>query len=61
MSTTRHGSAVAKGIVRKTVVLPPEVFDFAEEQSNEPQHAGNLSSYVRSLILKDREQKEQKP
>ena len=42
------------GFIRKTVTLPAELGDFALAQSSEPEHAGNLSSYVRGLILRDR-------
>lgn len=43
------------GFIRKTVTLPDEVAEFADSQAAKPEHAGNVSSYVRSLILQDRE------
>ena len=41
--------------LRKTVTLPDELGAFLEEQTAGPKHAGNFSSYVRNLILDDRE------
>ena len=43
--------------VRKTVTIPEELSDFTDEQVSQPEHAGNFSSYVRSLILRDRKEK----
>lgn len=60
MSSNRH---VAKpkqrgGFVRKTVTIPGEITPFAEERTASPEHAGNFSSYVRTLILKDKAEQE---
>ncbi len=40
--------------IRKTITIPAEVVPFAEEKAASPEHAGNLSSYIRTLILADR-------
>ena len=37
------------------MTLPDELGAFLEEQTSGPKHAGNFSSYVRNLILDDRE------
>jgi hypothetical protein len=42
------------GFVRKTVTIPADLAGFVEQQKNFPEHAGNLSSYLRTLILRDR-------
>jgi hypothetical protein len=46
--------------VRKTVTIPADLDPFATEQSRKPEHAGNLSSYIRTLILRDREKSDLK-
>ena len=43
--------------IRKTVTLPREVGDFANQRAAELMHAGNVSSYIRTLILKDLDRK----
>jgi hypothetical protein len=55
-------SAPKGDFVRATITLPGELDGFMKSRAAEPQHAGNFSSYVRNLILKDREviEKEQK-
>ena len=40
--------------VRKTVTLPKDLEAYTEERADAPEHAGNLSSYIRNLILNDR-------
>lgn len=45
------------GFIRKTVTIPGELSGFVERETEKPAHAGNLSSYIRSLILRDREEK----
>jgi Arc/MetJ-type ribon-helix-helix transcriptional regulator len=47
-------SAVKQTFVRRTVTIPAELADYVEQQRNSPQHAGNLSSFVRSLVIADR-------
>lgn len=42
--------------VRATLSLPVELQAFIEHRKADPKHAGNLSSYVRNLILEDRAQ-----
>jgi Arc/MetJ-type ribon-helix-helix transcriptional regulator len=42
--------------MRKTVTIPSDLKHFVEERVAHPKHAGNLSSYVRNLILEDRAQ-----
>ena len=42
--------------MRKTVTIPNDLKHFVEERVADPKHAGNLSSYVRNLILEDRAQ-----
>jgi hypothetical protein len=44
--------------VRKTITIPVELELFANDRSNQPEHAGNFSSYVRTLILRDRAEKQ---
>lgn len=44
-----------EGFFRATVTIPAELGAFTAEQKSRPEHAGNLSSYVRALILRDRE------
>lgn len=46
--------------VRKTVTIPAELDSFANNQTNAPEHAGNFSAYVRSLIIRDRNARQQK-
>ncbi|HEV2350829.1 MAG TPA: hypothetical protein VG028_13390 [Terriglobia bacterium] len=44
--------------VRATVTIPAELAAFVETRKNDLAHAGSLSSYVRSLILQDRQSRE---
>jgi len=46
------------GFIRSTLTIPQELSDFIEAQKNQPAHAGNLSSYVRGLIIADKLAKE---
>lgn len=39
--------------VFKTISLPPDVFRFAKARASEPDHAGNVSGYIRRLIIQD--------
>ena len=39
---------------RHTVTLPKHLIAFVEEQRNSPRHAGNLSSFLRSLIAAEK-------
>jgi len=40
--------------MRTTITLPAELQPFVEMRKSAPEHAGNMSAYVRSLILQDR-------
>jgi hypothetical protein len=51
MSTKRFKQS--KQFVRASITIPAEIAAFAAEQSSQPEHAGNMSSYVRSLIIRD--------
>ena len=46
--------------MRRTVTVPSELGPFVDDRLAGPQHAGNFSSYVRNLILDDRETHEKK-
>lgn len=50
-----NGRKPVKGFVRHTLTLPDELWRFAQTRKSSPVHAGSLSSYIRSLILKDQE------
>jgi hypothetical protein len=54
-------SKFRNGFVRQTISLPGDVYEYALAQSELPTHAGNLSSFVRSLIIEQREQSTSKP
>lgn len=41
--------------VRISLSIPRDLWPFFERQRKRPQHAGNRSSYVRSLILEQME------
>ena len=43
------------GFVKRTVSIPEELVGFVGERKEAPEFAGNLSAYVRGLILRDRE------
>lgn len=43
---------------RATVTIPRELVPFADGRAAEPEHAGNFSSYIRSLILRDKRERE---
>jgi len=47
--------------VRKTVTIPAELDSFANNRTNAPEHAGNFSAYVRSLIIQDRNAAQKQP
>ena len=42
-----------RAIVRRTITIPGELDGWVERQSSQPQHMGNVSSYVRSLVIED--------
>ena len=44
--------------MRATITIPAELASHVEKRKNEPTHAGNLSSYVRTLIIADQMQPE---
>jgi hypothetical protein len=50
-----------KNFVKPTISIPVELEAFVVKRKSEPQHAGNLSSYIRSLIIADRESQSSKP
>ena len=66
MSTTKlkrakqNSPPVRIAFLRKTVTVPSELGPFVDDQLAGPQHAGNFSSYVRNLILDDRETQQKK-
>jgi len=39
--------------VHRTISLPMDLAAFADERSAQPEHAGDFSSYLRSLIIQD--------
>lgn len=47
--------------VRKTITLPVPVADFGATRAAQPAHGNNFSGYVRSLILRDKEELEKVP
>lgn len=49
-----------KGFFKPTLSIPAELQPFVKQRKNAPQHAGNLSSYVRSLIIADQKAHELK-
>lgn len=51
MSTEK--TAQRDGFLRLTITIPAELETFIESRRKSPLHAGNLSSYVRSLIIAD--------
>jgi hypothetical protein len=55
--TKKKNAAKAEGLegfVHRTISLPRDLVAFADERSAQPEHAGNFSSYLRSLIIQDR-------
>jgi hypothetical protein len=40
--------------VRTTITIPQELKPFVARRKSDPQHSGNLSSYIRSLIIADK-------
>jgi len=53
----KHGKDKIE-FVRPTISLPAELVPFIEARKRTPQHSGNLSSYIRSLIIADRDKEE---
>lgn len=49
-----------KGWARCTIVLPEEVFKFASSRAESAEHAGNFSGFIRTLIIRDAKEREQK-
>lgn len=43
------------GYIRVTLCIPRELWGYFERQRKSPKHNGNRSSYVRSLILEEKE------
>ncbi len=63
VSKTRFKEKGADGqqaFVRKTITIQEDLASFADAQAALPEHAGNVSSYVRNLIIQDRMSREQK-
>lgn len=48
----------AAGFIRSTITIPGELGPFVEQRTAQPEYAGNFSAYVRSLILRDRGEKQ---
>ena len=46
------------GFMRPTLTIPTELSQFIDQQKNDPRHAGNLSSYIRMLIIEDKARQE---
>jgi len=46
--------------VKATISIPSDVAKFAARRKNEPAHAGNLSSYIRALIIADNQVQQEK-
>jgi len=44
----------SRKFIRVTVTIPGELKAHVDSRKNSLEHAGNFSSYVRSLILKDK-------
>jgi len=42
------------GFVRHTITLPPDVSTYFMGRKDEPEFAGNASSYARSLVIAER-------
>lgn len=53
--TKRKGGS---GFVPKSITLPGDVLEFAQTQANQPIHAKNMSSYIRTLIIADKAEKD---
>jgi hypothetical protein len=51
--SSKKKSARSDRFVRKTLTIPADVISFGDQQAAKPEHAGNWSSYVRSLIIAD--------
>ena len=49
------------GFIRTTVSIPQELSGFIDSQKKQPTHAGSLSSYVRGLIIADKQAKQFSP
>ncbi len=45
-------------IIRPTLTLPQELYLFARQRADEPEFAGNLSAYVRNLLVADKRRQE---
>lgn len=43
----------SNGFIRRTITLPSSLFEFAVSRSQQPRHAGNMSGYIRDLVLDD--------
>ena len=46
--------------VKPTISIPAELWPWAQTRKGSPQHAGSLSSYIRSLIIADKQASELK-
>jgi len=47
-------TSLKQQFVRATVTIPAELAPFAQQRASQPEHAGNLSSYIRGLIVRDK-------
>lgn len=50
----KQGANDKPKFIKPTISIPNELEGFIDERKNSPQHAGSLSSYIRSLIIADR-------
>jgi len=42
------------GFAVRTISFPKELLKYARLRARDPQHAGNLSSFLRSLVIEDK-------
>jgi len=60
MTRKTNPAKPAREFERKTITLPAAVAEFADKRAAQPEYAGNVSAYVRSLIIADKQELEQK-
>jgi hypothetical protein len=60
MATGKRSNKVNRRgkFVRATLCLPAELEPFMQSRINSPEHAGNRSSYVRGLVIRDKREAE---
>lgn len=60
VSKKTSGKPAKNDRIRATITIPNELEKFVERQKAHPLHSGNLSSYLRALIVGDMERKAQR-